>query len=103
MRNPLDAEVNLSNLTVTVRETSSTEEAAAMAYVDVEIIDDIILGAKETRTVGLPYLSFVTFTHVYLDTRVDHIVMPWVFDHHSCDLPVPFPSSRLGVSCVTRS
>jgi trafficking protein particle complex subunit 8 len=52
IRNPLDTEVNLSNLTVTVREPSSTDATAAVAYVDVEIIDDIVLGAKETRTVS---------------------------------------------------
>jgi trafficking protein particle complex subunit 8 len=54
MRNPLDAEVNLSNLTVTVREKSSTDAKSPVAYVDVEIIDDIILGANESRTVRLP-------------------------------------------------
>jgi hypothetical protein len=55
IQNPLDTEVNLSNLTVTVREITSTDSKSAMAYVDIEVIDDIILGAKETRTVSLPW------------------------------------------------
>jgi len=54
IQNPLNTEVNLSNLTVTVRETTSTDSKSAMASVDIEVIDDVILGAKETRTVSLP-------------------------------------------------
>ena len=53
IQNPLDTEVNLSSLTVTVRETTSIDSKSAVGYVDIEVIDDIVLGAKETHTVSL--------------------------------------------------
>lgn len=57
IRNPLSTEVNLSNLTVTVRNASSTGTDPDLPYVQVEVIDEIILGAKETRTVSLHNIS----------------------------------------------
>jgi len=87
IRNPLDTEINLSNLTVTAQETTSTDLTSAMAHVDIEIIDDIILGAKETRTVSLQwYFPFEISAYITPDTHFDHIIVPWVLDHHSCDL-----------------
>jgi len=53
MRNPLDTEVNLSNLTITVQESNSPNAESAKAFVDVEIISNVVLGARETRTVRL--------------------------------------------------
>src|ERR1700721_1444599 len=51
LRNPLDAEVNLSNLTIAVKCKGVDESSSARTYVDVELIDDIVLGYRETRTV----------------------------------------------------
>ena len=50
LQNPLDVDVNLANLTVVVKEEHSDTPAD---FVEVEVIDDIILSAKETRTVGV--------------------------------------------------
>lgn len=49
LQNPLDTEVNLSNLTVIVQtsHTDSTEDS-----VEVEIIKEVTLGAKETSSVS---------------------------------------------------
>lgn len=49
LQNPLDTEVNLSNLTVIVQtsHTDSTED-----FVEVEIIKEVTLGAKETSSVS---------------------------------------------------
>ncbi|KAI0068320.1 hypothetical protein BV25DRAFT_1793504 [Artomyces pyxidatus] len=55
MRNPLDVDVNLANLTVVVRE--SGDNAPSADFVEVEVVDDIILGAMETRTIPLSVRS----------------------------------------------
>lgn len=49
LQNPLDTEVNLSNLTVIVQtsDTDSIEDS-----VEVEIIKEVTLGAKETSSVS---------------------------------------------------
>ncbi|CDO73209.1 hypothetical protein BN946_scf185007.g264 [Trametes cinnabarina] len=51
LRNPLDVEVTLSGLTVAVREPSAKDAEANPDFVEVEILDDVVLGAQDTRTV----------------------------------------------------
>ncbi|KAL7285211.1 hypothetical protein ACG7TL_000304 [Trametes sanguinea] len=51
LRNPLDVEVSLSGLTVSVRESSSKDAESNPDFVEVEELDDIVLGAKDTRTI----------------------------------------------------
>ncbi|OBZ79321.1 hypothetical protein A0H81_00967 [Grifola frondosa] len=51
LRNPLDVEVTLSGLTVRVKDTSSEDPDSIAEFVEVEVIDDIILGARDTRTI----------------------------------------------------
>lgn len=51
VHNPFDAEVNLSDLTVVVTGRSAGSEWT-QDLVDVEILDEIILDPKETRTVN---------------------------------------------------
>ena len=55
LRNPLDVEVTLSGFTIGIRESSSDDDESAREFVEVEVIDDIVLGAKDTRTVGHLY------------------------------------------------
>ena len=53
IRNPLDVDVTLSSLTIMVREAPVNEGAGDHPeFVQVEVVDDIQLGAKESRTVG---------------------------------------------------
>ncbi|KAH7928488.1 hypothetical protein BV22DRAFT_1082749 [Leucogyrophana mollusca] len=52
LRNPLDAEVNLSNLTILV-ETPSGDAQWIKENIEIEIIDEIILDAKESRTIPI--------------------------------------------------
>lgn len=59
VHNPFDAEVNLSDLTVVVTGRSAGSEWT-QDLVDVEILDEIILDSKETRTVNFVGL----FNHV---------------------------------------
>jgi trafficking protein particle complex subunit 8 len=51
LRNPLDSEVNLSNLTVVVEVSQAAYADPPDTFVELEIISDVILGARETRTV----------------------------------------------------
>ena len=51
VKNPLDVEVALSALTIRVRDGTSPD--AVPDFVEVERIDDVILGARDTRTVTI--------------------------------------------------
>jgi hypothetical protein len=66
IRNPLDAEVNLSKLTVIMGEAPSHDAEPTKTFVEVDVIDDVVLGARETRTVGVhdksSILVFFNFT-----------------------------------------
>ena len=57
--NPFNAEVNISDLTVVLTGLSASSEWAP-DLVDVEILDEIVLGSKETRKVNVVGL----FDHV---------------------------------------
>jgi len=52
IRNPFNTEVNLSELTVIVTGLPSGSEWSP-ELIDVEILDEIILDSKETRTVNI--------------------------------------------------
>ncbi|KZT05978.1 uncharacterized protein LAESUDRAFT_726547 [Laetiporus sulphureus 93-53] len=53
MTNPLDVDINISGLSITVREASSDNPESAKELVEVEVIDGITLGGKETRTIPI--------------------------------------------------
>ena len=59
VHNPFNAEVNISDLTVVLTGLSASSEWTP-DLVDVEILDEIVLGSKETRTVNIVGL----FDHV---------------------------------------
>ncbi|KAF5384925.1 hypothetical protein D9615_001402 [Tricholomella constricta] len=71
LRNPLDTEVNLSNLTVTVQEFEATDPSSSTAFVEVETIGDLVLGPEESRTVPIYIKSTraasLIFTHATYD------------------------------------
>lgn len=50
LRNPLDTEVNLANLTVII-ESSSGDTAWIRENIAIETLEEIVLNAKESRTV----------------------------------------------------
>ncbi|CCM05178.1 uncharacterized protein FIBRA_07387 [Fibroporia radiculosa] len=53
MQNPLDVEVSLSELSVIVKEAVADETKDVKDIVDVEIVDEILLGAREMRTIPI--------------------------------------------------
>jgi hypothetical protein len=52
LHNPLEVEVNLSNVTIVAQEMKSSELPSTTDFVEIESIEDIILGAKETQPVS---------------------------------------------------
>lgn len=55
LRNPLDVEVNLSNVTIVVEESRSDDPSTSKPFLDVEVVEDIVLAPRESRTVRLHY------------------------------------------------
>ena len=53
LRNPLNVEVTLSNLTVVVRDSKAEDPSVNADFVNVEVIEDLTLGARDSRTVSL--------------------------------------------------
>lgn len=57
MQNPLDAEVNLTNVTLVITESGSTasespDDIEVDDYVEVEVIKNVILGPKASTSVS---------------------------------------------------
>ena len=52
LRNPLNVEVTISGLTVLIQDAKEPEQASTSDLVEVEVIDDLVLGARESRTVS---------------------------------------------------
>ncbi|GJE87623.1 ER-golgi trafficking TRAPP I complex 85 kDa subunit-domain-containing protein [Phanerochaete sordida] len=51
LRNPLNVEVTLADLTVVVQDASAEGQTSTPDFVEVETIDDLVLGARESRTI----------------------------------------------------
>ncbi|KAJ7293446.1 ER-golgi trafficking TRAPP I complex 85 kDa subunit-domain-containing protein [Mycena rebaudengoi] len=68
LRNPLDAEVNLSKLTIVVRESEPEDASSSKSHLDIEVLEDVTLSPRESRTVPITVKSSrptsLTFTHV---------------------------------------
>jgi hypothetical protein len=59
VRNPLDAELNLANLTLVVRDVNGTQpEGESDPLVDVDVIEDVVLAPRESRIVSLIFRLF---------------------------------------------
>jgi hypothetical protein len=69
LRNPLNVEISLCQLTLVVKEANSSTDGPAPDFVKVEVLDDVTLGPNETRTVGhfsLSVTSIDTVTDPYI-------------------------------------
>jgi len=106
LRNPLDAEVNLSNLTLTVKESNSEDPCSSKAYIEVELIDDLVLGAKELRTVRQKF-SVIQCNALTLasspDSYLCQIKASRVANDYSRYIRLSLPSPFDGVSLLPRS
>lgn len=93
IHNPLDTEVNLSDLSVTVEELPLTDPPSATSAVEVETIDDIILGAKEARTVCLCIVIVSIITQCFPDPSFYKMLACWNLGHYTCYLQLPLLTS----------
>ncbi|TFK36848.1 ER-golgi trafficking TRAPP I complex 85 kDa subunit-domain-containing protein [Crucibulum laeve] len=70
LRNPLDTEVNLANVTLVVQESNATDSSAE-TFVEVEVIQDVVLAAYESRIIPISltatHAGVITITHVKYD------------------------------------
>jgi hypothetical protein len=53
LNNPLNVEVNISNLTAIVREDPERDAVESVELTEVEVVPDLILGANEVYTVSV--------------------------------------------------
>ncbi|KAI0051657.1 hypothetical protein FA95DRAFT_1484733 [Auriscalpium vulgare] len=53
MHNPLDVDISLANLTIIIKESTAESSGPSVDFVEVEVIDELVLGAKETQTIPL--------------------------------------------------
>ena len=60
MKNPLDAEVSLSNVTVVVQEKSPSEGTSLSDFVEVETFKEVTLGPKATTSVSRVWFAAPT-------------------------------------------
>jgi hypothetical protein len=88
-KNPLDADINLSNLTVVVEEMLSSRSVPAESVV--EVIDDVVLGPKETRTVGQLLVRQNSYLRCeFIDTRGREICPACITNCHACEVRFSF-------------
>ncbi|KAH9950452.1 ER-golgi trafficking TRAPP I complex 85 kDa subunit-domain-containing protein [Amylocystis lapponica] len=71
MRNPLDVEVTLSGLSVEIGEASSHGADSARDFLEVEVLDDIVIDPQDTRTIPVSVKckrpASLVITHVVYD------------------------------------
>lgn len=66
LRNPLDAELNLANLTLVVRDANESEsENESDPLVDIDEIEDVILAPRELRTVSILSSEHTTGANIF--------------------------------------
>uniref|UniRef100_A0A0W0FGI2 Uncharacterized protein n=1 Tax=Moniliophthora roreri TaxID=221103 RepID=A0A0W0FGI2_MONRR len=57
LRNPYQVEINLANLTVVVREPNAEDPSSSKIFVQAEILDNVTIRPRETRTVPIAVKS----------------------------------------------
>ncbi|KAJ3870264.1 ER-golgi trafficking TRAPP I complex 85 kDa subunit-domain-containing protein [Lentinula novae-zelandiae] len=68
LRNPLDVNVTLTDVTLVIRDSNVVEPSPSKLSAEIEVIEDVIIGAKETRTISISIKAIrpasLTITHV---------------------------------------
>ncbi|KAG6819496.1 hypothetical protein H0H93_011310 [Arthromyces matolae] len=72
LRNPLDTEVNLANLTLIVQEANENTPTSS-PFVEVGVIKEIVLSGKETRTVPISVRSSRAASLVIASAKYDFL------------------------------
>ncbi|KAF9076140.1 ER-golgi trafficking TRAPP I complex 85 kDa subunit-domain-containing protein [Rhodocollybia butyracea] len=68
LKNPLDVDVTLTDLTVTVQESNENDPSSSKSFLDVEIVKSVSIGPRETRTIPISVKATrptaLTITHI---------------------------------------
>lgn len=84
VHNPLDVEVNLSDVTVVAQERVSAELESPVDILEAEVIDDIVLAANETRSIPLAVKVNRPASLVISDVRYKFLSLLPVTDSLAC-------------------
>ncbi len=52
LRNPFNVEVTMTNLTALIKDTGCEDPQSSYDYIETEVVDELTLNSKETRTVS---------------------------------------------------
>jgi hypothetical protein len=96
LRNPLDAEINLSNMTVIVQESNTRDSSSAGAFADVELVDDVVLAPKESRMVRKCPEILRDISNGCVGSDMCQVAAAGLSDDNSRHLRISFPSSLDG-------
>jgi hypothetical protein len=100
LHNPLDAEVNLSNLTIVVEDANGEQ----VKDVEVEVVDAIVLGSKETQTVRCLHIqSALLVLTVDLDSCFNHVKTTSHARHCPAEIRLSFLATIDGAFSFPRS
>ncbi|GAW06029.1 hypothetical protein LENED_007922 [Lentinula edodes] len=76
LKNPLDVNVTLTDVTLVIRESNVIEPSPSKLSAEIEVIEDVIIGAKETRTISISIKAIrpasLTITHTLRNQVVDY-------------------------------
>ncbi|KAF9270075.1 hypothetical protein L218DRAFT_848836 [Marasmius fiardii PR-910] len=73
IRNPLHVEVNLANLTVDAQEAGSSEPSSSEPFIETEVLSNITLRPRETRTIPIAIKSSKATSLVITHVRYDFL------------------------------
>lgn len=103
LRNPLDAEVNLANFTVVVRDSTSDDPSSSKGFLEVEVVDDIVLNPREIRTVSASFPSLdkskTDLNSFTVGSHHGEIESGRYTDHLACHLRFYLSPPLQGVPC----
>jgi len=85
MQNPLDAEINLSNVTLVVNENWSNS-ASADDFIEVEVIKDVTIGPQSSISVRVPLIGVYLTNHYPLGSNFTEIESTCQIEHNSCQI-----------------
>ncbi|KIK70846.1 hypothetical protein GYMLUDRAFT_235261 [Collybiopsis luxurians FD-317 M1] len=57
LKNPLDVDITLTSLTIEVQETDGHDPSSSKSDIEVEVVDNVTIGAKEIRTIPISVRS----------------------------------------------
>ncbi|KAL0579376.1 hypothetical protein V5O48_002652 [Marasmius crinis-equi] len=73
VRNPLHVEVNLSNVTVDIEEAGTAGSSSSQSFIETEVLSNITLYPRETRTIPIAVKSSKATTLVITHARYDFL------------------------------